>query len=163
MPTDEPGILSTAPPRFTGGNIDCRELIIGSSLFLPIAVSGGLFSVGDGHGAQGDGEVSVLALECPMERVELTFRLYPEGRLTTPRAYTTAGCLTFGFHEDLDEATYIALDAMLDLMIEQQPGLTRGQALGLASLIVDLRITQIVNGVKGVHAVLPHFALRKAS
>jgi acetamidase/formamidase len=162
MPPDESGILSTAPPRVTGGNIDCRELTVGSALYLPIAVAGGLFSVGDGHGAQGDGEASVLALECPMERVELTFHLHHGKPLTTPRAYTTAGWLTFGFHEDLNEATYIALDAMLDLMIERQLGLTRGQALGLASLIVDLRVTQIVNGVKGVHAVLPHGALRKA-
>ena len=79
----------------------------------------------------------------------------------TPRARTPVGWLTLGFHEDLNEATFIALDAMLNLMIEQQPDLTRGQALGLASLIVDLRITQIVNGARGVHAVLPHGALKK--
>ncbi len=161
MPTDEPGLLSTAPPRVTGGNIDCRELVAGSTLYLPIGVPGGLFSTGDGHGVQGDGEASVLALECPMERVELTFHLHLDLHLPTPRAHTPLGWLTLGFHEDLDKATFIALDAMLDLMIEQHPDLTRGQALGLASLIVDLRITQIVNGARGVHAVLPHGALKK--
>jgi acetamidase/formamidase len=162
MPTDEPGLLSTSPPRITGGNIDCRELVAGSTLYLPIAVAGGLFSVGDGHGAQGDGEVSVLALECPMERVELTFQLLPDLHLAAPRAETPVGWLTLGLNEDLNEATYLALDTMLDLMIEIEPTLTRAHALALASVIVDLRITQIVNGVRGVHAVLPHGALRKA-
>ena len=163
MPVNKRGVLSTAPPRVTGGNIDCRELVAGSTLYLPIGVSGGLFSTGDGHGVQGDGEASVLALECPIERVELTFHLHPNLHLPTPRAHTPIGWLTLGFHEDLDEATFIALDAMLNLMIEQQPDLTRGQALGLASLIVDLRVTQIVNGAKGVHAVLPHGALQKTT
>ena len=160
MPTDEPGILSTAPPRATGGNLDCKELIAGSTLYLPIAVPGGLFSVGDGHAVQGDGEVSVLAIECPMERVELTFQLLPDMPLHSPRASTPAGWVTLGLHEDLNEATYLALGTMLDLMQEQDPALTRSDALALASLVVDLRVTQIVNGVRGVHAVLPHGAIR---
>lgn len=163
MPPAEPGVHSTAPPRVSGGNIDCRELIAGSRLFLPIAVPGGLFSAGDGHAAQGDGEVSVLAIECPMERVALTFELHPNLRLTTPRAETPVGTLTFGFHEDLNEAMYLALEAMLDLLIERHPELTRAEALALASVSVDLRITQIVNGVRGVHAVLPHGALTFAN
>jgi acetamidase/formamidase len=98
-----------------------------------------------------------------MERVELTFRLHPDLWLSTPRAETPIGWITLGLNEDLNEATYLALEAMLDLMIEQEPALTRSQALALASVIVDLRITQIVNGVRGVHAVLPHGALRKAA
>ncbi|MFN8516058.1 MAG: acetamidase/formamidase family protein [Thermomicrobiales bacterium] len=155
---DEPGIHSTVPPRITGGNIDCKELVAGSTLYLPIAVPGALFSVGDGHALQGDGEVSTTAIECPMDRVELTFDLRPDLHLTTPRAHTPAGWLTFGFHEDLNEAMFIALEAMLDLMGELH-GLDRHTALGLASLVVDLRITQIVNGVRGVHAVLPHGVL----
>jgi acetamidase/formamidase len=131
----------------------------GSALYLPIAVPGGLFSVGDGHAAQADGEVCGTAIECAMERVELTFRLVEDLRLTTPRAETPIGWLTFGFHEDLNEATIIALEAMLELMRERH-GLERLEALGLASLVVDLRITQFVNGVRGVHAVLPHGAIR---
>jgi acetamidase/formamidase len=154
----EQGCFPTAPPRVTGGNIDCKELVAGSTLYLPIAVPGALFSTGDGHARQGDGEVSTTAIECPMERVELTFDLRPDLHLTTPRAHTPAGWLTFGFDEDLDEAMYIALDAMLDLLGELH-GLDRHTALGLASLVVDLRITQVVNGVRGVHAVLPHDAL----
>ena len=72
MPPAEPGSHSTIPPRRHGGNLDCRELVAGSTLYLPIAVDGGLLSVGDGHAAQGDGEVAGTAIECPMERVDLT-------------------------------------------------------------------------------------------
>lgn len=160
MPPAEPGFHGTPPPRVTGGNIDCKELVAGSTLYLPIAVPGGLFSTGDGHAAQGDGEVSVTAIECPMERVELHFDLVPDLRLTTPRANTPAGWVTFGFHTDLYEAMVIALEAMLELM-QTQYQLGKPEALGLASLVVDLRITQIVNaGMLGVHAVLPHGAIR---
>lgn len=158
MPPPEPGVHTTTPPRIWGGNIDCKELVAGSTLYLPIPVSGGLFSVGDGHGRQGDGEVSGTAIECPVERVDLTFHLRDDLALTTPRAHTPAGWLTLGFHEDLNEASLIALGAMLDLMSEQR-GLARNQALALASVLVDLRITQIANRVWGVHAVLPHNAL----
>lgn len=159
MPPDEPGILPTFPPRVTGGNLDCKELTAGATLFLPIAVPGALFSTGDGHGAQGDGEVSGTAIECPMERVELTFHLRDDLPLATPRARTPEAWLTFGLHEDLHEATLLAGNAMLDLMAEQY-GLHRKDALALASVTMDLRITQIVNGVRGVHARLPHDAIR---
>jgi acetamidase/formamidase len=159
MPEDVPGLQSTSPPRVTGGNLDCKELVAGSSLFLPVAVPGGLFSAGDGHATQADGEASGLAIECPMERADLTFRLHPSLSLRTPRANTPAGWLTFGLDEDLDEAMSLALDAMLDLMGELY-GLERRDALALASLVVDLRVTQVVNGVQGVHALLPHGALR---
>lgn len=123
--------------------------------YLPIAVPEGLFSVGDGHARQGDGESCVTAIECPMDCVELTFQLHPTMRLTTPRAHTPAGWITFGLHEDLDEAAVIALDAMLEFL-GQYYGLKRHLALGLTSVVVDLRITQMVNGTRGVHAVLPH-------
>lgn len=161
MPTDEPGILSSSPPRRTGGNLDCKELVPGSALYLPIEVVGGLFCVGDGHAMQGDGEVSVTAIECPMERVELTFSLHDDMPIHSPRAYTPSGWLTFGLHEDLEEAMYRALEEMLRLLQEQY-GYDRRAALAIASLTVDLRITQIVNGVRGVHAVLPHDAIRRA-
>jgi acetamidase/formamidase len=100
----------------------------------------------------------VTAIECPMERVDLRFELHADLALATPRADTPAGWITFGLHEDLNEATMIALAAMVDLL-ETQYGLERLHAAGLASLLVDLRVTQIVNGVRGVHAVLPHGAI----
>lgn len=159
MPPDEPGLHPTPPPRYTGGNIDCKELVPGSILYLPIAVRGGLFSTGDGHAAQGDGESATTAIECPMERVVLTFRLNEQMRISTPRARTSEGWLTLGFDNDLNEATVIALEAMLEVIMEQH-GVGRLETLALASAVVDLRVTQIVNGVKGAHAVLPHGAIR---
>ena len=160
MPPDEPGIHSTIPPRNCGGNIDCKELVAGSSLYLPVSVPQALFSVGDGHAVQGDGEVCGVALECSMEYVDLTFYLHEQMHITTPRANTAAGWLTLGFHENLNEASLIALGGMLDLM-EEQYRLTRHQALALASLVVDLRVTQIANRVLGVHARLPHNAIQQ--
>jgi acetamidase/formamidase len=158
MPPPEPGTHSTTPPRVWGGNIDCKELVAGTRLYLPIPVDGALFSAGDGHARQGDGEVSQLAIECPVERAELTLSLN-DLELRTPIAWTPEAWLTLGFDADLDEAAAIAIDAMLELM-GREHGLGRAEALALASLVVDLRVTQVVNEVQGVHAMLPHDALR---
>jgi acetamidase/formamidase len=159
MPPDEPGIHSTAPPRACGGNIDCKELVAGTTLFLPIPVDGALVSAGDGHAAQGDGEVSQLAIEAPIDRARLTLTLRDGPQLAWPIAWTPEAWLTFGFDEDLDEAAAIALDGMLELM-GREHGLERREALAYASVVVDLRVTQLVNGARGVHARLPHDALR---
>jgi acetamidase/formamidase len=159
MPPDVPGIHPTAPPRTCGGNIDCKELVAGTTLYLPIAVDGALVSAGDGHAAQGDGEVSQLAIEAPVDRAQLTLSIRDDLPLTTPIAWTPEAWLAFGFDEDLNEAAAIAIDAMLELM-SREHGLGRREALALAGVVVDLRVTQLVNGVRGVHAVLPHDALR---
>jgi acetamidase/formamidase len=159
MPPPEPGIHSTQPPRVWGGNIDCKELVAGTTLYLPIPVDGAWFSAGDGHATQGDGEVSQLAIECAVERAELTLMTRDDLELQTPVAWTPGAWLTFGFDEDLDEAAAIATDAMLELM-GREHGLERRDALALASLVVDLRVTQLVNGVRGVHAMLAHDAVR---
>jgi acetamidase/formamidase len=156
----EYGTHSTTPPRYCGGNIDCKELVRGSSLFLPISVEGALFSIGDGHALQGDGESSGTAIECPMDVVDITLRVRDDMKLTMPRANTPAGWITFGFNKDLNEAAAVALDEMVMLM-QQFYGIQKVEATALASVSVDLRITQVVNGVKGVHAVLPHGAIRK--
>jgi acetamidase/formamidase len=152
----EAGVHSTTPPRVWGGNIDCRELVSGTTLYLPSGVDGALFSVGDGHAAQGDGEVCGNAIECPMDRVDLTFRLVDQ-TLEAPRAKTAEAWITFGFDPDLNRATMMALAGMLDL-IQSERGVSRQEALALASVAVDLRITQIVNQAQGVHAVLRHDA-----
>jgi acetamidase/formamidase len=157
MPPPAPGIYSTNPPRRWGGNIDCSELGEGATLYLPIPVDGGLFSAGDGHARQGDGEVGQLAIEAPMERARLTLSLV-DLELENPVARIDGAWVTFGFDEDLYEAAAQAVDGMLELM-RREHGFERRDALALASVVVDLRITQLVNGVKGVHAVLRDDAL----
>jgi acetamidase/formamidase len=159
MPPNEPGKHSTVVPRFCGGNIDCKELVPGSTLYLPIPVKGGLLSIGDGHAVQGDGEVAGPALECPMDLVDLTITVRSDMVLKMPRAKTPIGWITFGVHEDLDEAVYIALEQMLDLIMEQY-GMSRTEAYAWASMVVEMRITQIVNSHKGAHAILPFGAIR---
>ena len=159
MPPAASGIHPTAPPRACGGNIDCTELVEGTTLFVPIPVDGALFSAGDGHARQGDGEISQVAIECPIERAELKLDVRDDLALEWPIAWTPSAWLTFGFDDDLDEAAAIAIDGMLDLMGREHE-LERRDALALASVIVDLRVTQLVNGVKGVHARLSHDALR---
>jgi acetamidase/formamidase len=156
----EPGRHSTTPPRRIGGNIDCRELVAGSTLFLPVEVTGALFSVGDGHGAQGDGEVGQTAVECGMEHVELRFDVRKQAGLDGPEAETPAGYMTLGFGETLDDAAVMALRAMLR-HVQANLDLDPAQAMALCSVAVDLRATQVVNGgVVGVHAALPSDRVR---
>jgi acetamidase/formamidase len=158
MPPPERGVHPTGPPRRWGGNIDCKELVAGSTLFLPISVDGALFSAGDGHARQGDGEVSGTAIECPAE-AELMLDLRDDLPLEWPVARTRDAWLTFGFDEHLGRAARIAVDGMLGLM-EREYGLGPDDALAFASVVVDLRVTQVVNGVLGVHAVLADGALQ---
>ncbi|PYZ96762.1 acetamidase [Alteribacter lacisalsi] len=153
------GIHSTIPPRRVGGNIDCKELVTGTKLYLPVEVDGALFSCGDGHAAQGDGEVSGTAIEAPMDLADLTLSVKKGMSLQNPRANTPSGWLTFGFDQQLDVAAGLALSDMVTLICELYD-VSRPEAAALASTVVDLRITQVVNGVKGVHAVLPHGAIR---
>jgi acetamidase/formamidase len=157
MPPPEPGRHSTIPPRRWGGNVDCKELVAGATLFLPIPVAGALFSAGDGHARQGDGELGGCAIECPVE-ARLTLDVRDDMSLEWPVARTPDAWLTFGFDDDLDEAARIATEGMLDL-IEREHGVEHADALALASVVADLRVTQVVNGAKGVHAVLPHDAI----
>jgi acetamidase/formamidase len=159
MPPPETGVHSTAPPRRFGGNIDCKLLVAGSTLYLPIPVDGALLSAGDGHAAQGDGEVSGTAIECPLERARVTIDLRDDLELRMPIARTPAGWVTFGFDEDLDTAATLAVETMLDLL-ERELQTDRKHALALASVVVDVHVTQLVNGAVGAHAVLPHGAVR---
>jgi acetamidase/formamidase len=157
MPPVGSGTHSTRPPRPQGGNIDCKELVAGTTLFLPIPVDGALFSAGDGHAAQGDGEVSGTAIECPT-RAQLTFNVRTDLPLEWPVARIDDAWLTFGFDDDLDRAGEIALNGMLALLAREH-GIDRDEGLALASIVVDLRVTQVVNGRVGVHAVLRDDAL----
>ena len=157
MPPAEAGVHSTIPPRRCGGNIDCKELVAGTTLYLPIPVDGARFSAGDGHAAQGDGEVSGTAIEAPVE-AQLTLDVREDLELEWPIARIDGAWLTFGFDEHLGRAAKIAVDGMLDLMVREH-GLDRNEALAFASVAVDLRVTQVVNQVLGVHAVLRDDAL----
>jgi acetamidase/formamidase len=158
MPPPEPGVHSTGPPRASGGNMDCKELVAGTTVFLPIPVEGALFSAGDGHAAQGDGEVSGTAIETPVTAL-VTLSLRDDLALEWPCARIEGAWVTLGFDEDLRLAAQKALDGMLALM-ERELGLAGPDAMALASVTVDLRVTQVVNGVLGVHAVLRDDAIR---
>lgn len=146
------GRVSTLPPRRNGGNLDNRELVQGATLYLPVHVDGALFSVGDGHGAQGDGEVCLTAIETGLIG---TFRLTlrEDMKLEWPMAETSSHLITMAFDPNLDVCAQIATRSMVDLICSRA-GLDRYQALTLCSLAADLRITQVVNGNKGVHVMI---------
>jgi acetamidase/formamidase len=151
---DEPGEHSTIPPRTrNGGNIDCKELVAGTTLFVPVTVAGAYLFVGDGHAAQGDGEVGGTAIECEMT-TDLTVTIVDDVPVDAVHAVTPSARVTFGFDEDLNTATGDALDGMLTWM-QGLLSLDRTTALALAGTVVDLRVTQVANRTWGVHAVLP--------
>ena len=157
MPPAGGGLHSTTPPRPHGGNIDCKELVAGTTLYLPVPVDGALFSAGDGHAAQGDGEVSGTAIECPA-CAQLTLDVRDDLPLDWPCARIDGAWLAFGFDEDLGAAAWKATEGILAVLAREH-GLKRREALALASVVVDLRVTQIVNTSLGVHAVLRDDAL----
>jgi acetamidase/formamidase len=149
------GEHSTTPPRAVGGgNIDCKELVAGTTLYLPVVVADAMLSLGDGHAAQGDGEVGGTAIECPMTTT-LTVDLVQDGHpLDSIHAETPAGRVTFGFDADLNVAMGDALDAMVRWM-QVIFDVDKTTALAMASTSVDLRVTQVANRTWGVHALLP--------
>jgi acetamidase/formamidase len=149
-----PGEHSTVPPRAeAGGNIDCKELTAGSTLYLPVNVDGALLYLGDGHAAQGDGESCGTAIECGMT-TEAVVSLAEARPLASVHAETPAGRVTFGFSADLNEAMGDALDAMVTWVAHSYAA-SRAEALALVSTCADLRVTQVVNVTWGVHALLP--------
>lgn len=151
--------VSTIVPGNFGGNIDLKELTEGSVLYLPVFVEGALLWVGDAHAAQGDGEVNLTAAECAFESIELSVSVIKGSPLKLPRAETASHWITMGFHPSLDEAFRIALKEMIEFIIETKD-LTRLDAYSLCSIAVDFRITQVVDGNKGVHGMLPKSIFR---
>jgi len=151
------GTIASKEPRIHGGNLDNKELVAGSTLFLPVFVPGANFSVGDGHGVQGDGEVCVTALEMCLTGT-FTFLLHKGGGpsrplLAQPRAETPTHYISMGLNEDLDQAMKQALREMI-AFICSRTNLSREQAYAFCSLAVDFHVTQTVNGEKGVHGLL---------
>ena len=163
----EPGEHRTAPPRKNGGNMDIKQLTIGSTLFLPVWVDGALFSCGDGHAAQGDGEVCITAIETTMTAT-LRFSLehgrslsFPEletSRPLSPRTSAGRHYATTGIAPDLMDATKQATRAMIAHLVEAH-GLTREEAYVLCSVAVDLRISEVVDAPNWVVSALLPLAL----
>jgi acetamidase/formamidase len=147
------GKISSGPPGPFGGNIDLKELTVGSTLYLPVYVPGALFMCGDGHAAQGDGEVDLTAIETSLTG---TFRLdLIKGKtLRWPRAETATHWITLGLHENLEEAMKMAIRETIDFLASEK-GLSREDAYALASIAVDFEVTQVVDGVKGIHGMIP--------
>ncbi len=152
------GRISSVPPGVYGGNIDLKDLIAGSTLYLPVHVPGALFMAGDGHAAQGDGEVDLTAIETSLTG---TFRFdVIKGRpLAFPRAETPSHWIAIGLDEDLNEAMRIAIRETVAYLVELK-GLSREDAYALASIAVDFEVTQVVDQVKGIHALIPKAIFR---
>jgi acetamidase/formamidase len=146
------GQLSSKEPRAFGGNMDNRELGVGSTVYFPVFVPGALFSAGDGHALQGDGEVCLTAIEAALTGT-FEFHVRRDLHFKSPRAETANDWITMGFDEDLDDAAKAALRDMIALICERS-GLSPQDAFTLCSIAADLRVTQMVNGNKGVHCVL---------
>jgi acetamidase/formamidase len=147
------GRLDSAPPAYNAGNMDNKWLVAGTKLYIPVQVPGALFAVGDGHAAQGDGEVCLTAIETNLTGV-FRFTVRKNMKLRWPRAETPTHVITMGLHENLDEAARRATREMIDYLTTER-GLSRDDAYMLTSAAVDLHVTQVVDGVKGVHAMLP--------
>jgi acetamidase/formamidase len=146
------GRITSLIPRAMGGNLDNKELTPGAKLYLPVFVPGALFSCGDGHGVQGDGEVCVTAIETALQgRFKLTLR--KDLRLDYPRAETPSHYMTMAMDPDLDQCVVRALRDMIVLLGEKR-NLSREDAYTLCSLAADLRVTQTVNGCKGIHCMI---------
>ncbi|TYO66747.1 acetamidase/formamidase family protein [Bradyrhizobium hipponense] len=146
------GRLSSKEPRAFGGNMDNKELGAGSTVYFPVFVPGALFSAGDGHALQGDGEVCLTAIEAALTGT-FEFHVRRDLRLASPRAETASDWITMGFDEDLDDAAKAALRDMIAL-IREHSGLGAQDAYTLCSIAADLRVTQMVDGNKGIHCVL---------
>jgi acetamidase/formamidase len=146
--------VSSVPPDLWGGNMDNKELVAGTSLFVPVFNEGALFSTGDGHVNQANGEVGLTASETAMNGVTVQFVLHKNLDLIRPVAETPTHFMTMGFDPDVNRAMKIATRDMIDLLTKST-GLSRLDAYSLASLAMDLNITQVVDINRGVHALVP--------
>jgi acetamidase/formamidase len=152
-PPETSGRISSAPPWIHAGNLDNKELVAGTTLYIPVHAPGALFLAGDGHAGQGNGEVDITAMETSLIG---TFQLIvrKDMHLRWPRAETPTHFITMGLHEDLNEATKLAVREMLDYLMTEKH-LSRDDAYMLSSVAADLSITELVDGNKGVHMMIP--------
>jgi acetamidase/formamidase len=152
-PPPDAGRVSSTPPGIHAGNLDNRELVAGTTLFIPVHVRGALFEVGDGHAAQGDGEVDQTAIETSL-RGRLQLVVHKGMKLAWPRAETQSDYISMGTDTDLTTATKIAIQEMVDFLMADRE-LDRMSAYQLTSIAGDVHITQLVDGKVGVHVKMP--------
>src|SRR5712675_2272964 len=158
-PPPSMGRVPSGPPNVFGGNLDNHDLQPGTSLYLPVHARGGLISIGDGHAVQGAGEVGMSAVETSLKG-EVQIVLHKGMHITWPRAETPTHYMTMGLHEDLNQAARIATREMLNFIVETK-GMRRDDVLMLLSAAMDLQVTQIVDGTKGIHAMMPKAIFQK--
>ena len=151
-PPPEWGQCSSIEPRAFGGNIDNKHFNVGTKVYLPVFADGALFSTGDGHGVQGDGEVNLTALETSLSGT-FRFTVRKDMKIAMPRAETETHWITHGFDSDLDDAAKEALRDMIRL-ITAKTGIKPEDAYMLCSLAGDLHVTQTVDGNKGIHCMM---------
>ena len=158
-PAPELGRVSSNPPGRHAGNLDNRELVVGSTLYIPVFVPGALFEIGDGHGAQGDGEVDQTGVETSLRgRLQLTVR--KDMKLVWPRAETATDYISMAADEDLKDATTIAVQEMVDFLAATRK-MTKHEAYQLVSIAGNVAITQLVDRpVYGVHVKMPKAIIR---
>jgi acetamidase/formamidase len=152
-PPESFGRIDSAPPGVHAGNMDNKELVAGARLYLPVHARGALFEVGDGHAGQGNGEVDITALETSLVGT-LQFIVHKGTNQKYPRAETPTHYISMGFHQELYEATKIAVREMIDFLVTEKH-LSRDDAYMLTSVAGDVDITELVDGNKGVHVLLP--------
>ena len=152
-PPESVGKWNSAPPWIMGGNMDNKDLVAGTTLYLPVHAPGALFEVGDGHAGQGDGEVDITAIETSLVGT-FQFIVRKDMHLKWPRAETPTHYMTMGFNDDLNACATLAVREMVDFLVTEKH-LSRDDAYMLASVAADLHITELVDGNKGVHMMIP--------
>jgi acetamidase/formamidase len=153
-PDPSMGRISSGPPGVHTGNLDNKDLIAGTTLYMPIHVVGALFSAGDAHAAQGHGEVDLTAIETGL-RGKFQFIVRKDMKLVWPRAETPTHWIVMGLHPNLEEAMKMAVRKTIDFLTKRFPHLTREEAYMIASVAVDYHVTQVVDGTKGIHGMIP--------
>ncbi len=158
-PPKEAGRWNSAPPWVHAGNLDNKELVAGTTLFIPVHVKGALFEIGDGHAAQGNGEVDITAIETSLKG-DLQFIVHKGKSLKWPVGDTPTHIITMGCDRDLVIATRTAVKEMIRYLMEEKK-LSQSDAYMLCSIAVDVNMTQLVDGNVGVHAMLPKAIFKK--
>jgi acetamidase/formamidase len=158
-PPADAGRISSVPPGVHAGNLDNKELVAGTTLFIPVHAKGALFAIGDGHAAQGDGEIDITALETSLVGT-LQFVVRKDLPLRWPRAETPTHFIVMGLDKDLTQAMKLAAREAIDFLTTQKE-LSPDQAYMLASVAVDFRVTQVVDGTKGIHGMIPKEIFKK--